>query len=195
MHTNALGNLRNSIRQKRRTLSATDKMKSATQIVNQLIQHPILQNSYKIAAYLPSDGEVNLTYWFERAWRQSKQCYLPVIVNKKLLFALYTPTTKLQANRWNILEPVSNELIAPDQLEATIVPLVAFDKYGNRMGRGLGYYDRSFAFTNKLSTHTKRYLIGVAYAFQESTQLTPNRWDIPMHSVITELKTINCNLH
>lgn len=157
--------------------------------MTRLLNHPILQCSQVVAGYLATDGEVDMQHWFTNAWQQSKQCYLPVVVAQELLFAPYHKDTRLIPNRWGILEPPQDLLIPPSALETVIVPLLGFDQAGNRLGRGAGYYDRSFTFIRHHTNFKRPYLIGIGYAFQQVPKLPTADWDVPLHNIIVETKT------
>jgi 5-formyltetrahydrofolate cyclo-ligase len=80
------------------------------------------------------------------------------------------------------------KLIDPDQLDLVIVPLVAFDKSGNRLGKGGGYFDRTFEFLNEAPRPKKPFLCGIAYALQALPSIEPEPWDVKLNAVITEEK-------
>jgi 5-formyltetrahydrofolate cyclo-ligase len=72
------------------------------------------------------------------------------------------------------------------------VPLVAFDRRGNRLGFGGGYYDASFAFLRDAERPASPILVGIGYAFQEVDALATEPWDIRMDYVATERELIDC---
>jgi len=100
-------------------------------------------------------------------------------------FAKYSNGQTLSKNRFGIPEPsrkVSGAL--PTFLLSTVlVPLVAFDLEGNRLGMGGGFYDRLF---DRKRVKRKPRLIGIAYEFQRVSHLPTESWDIPLDGVITE---------
>lgn len=121
-------------------------------------------------------------------WQSGKKCYLPVLsssTEKLLQFAEYTPNTQLAPNRYDILEPQAAKTIAPEQLDLVIMPLVAFDDWGNRLGMGGGYYDKTFAFLRE-EKNKMPVLIGLAYAMQEVSTLPADEWDVPLRGILTE---------
>ena len=89
----------------------------------------------------------------------------------------------MEDNRFGIAEPpASNPHIQPEDIDAVLAPLVAFDDQGHRLGMGGGYYDR---FLPRLNAGTP--LIGVAFACQQYEQPLPREaWDVPLHAVVTE---------
>jgi len=75
-------------------------------------------------------------------------------------------------------------MLAPQQLDLVLAPLVVFDENCNRIGMGGGFYDRSFAF-RKDSQVTKPVLIGVAHDFQKVQQIVPEDWDVRLDMIVT----------
>jgi 5-formyltetrahydrofolate cyclo-ligase len=67
-----------------------------------------------------------------------------------------------------------------------LLPLVAFDKNGNRIGMGGGFYDHTLAYLNIRKVWRKPKLIGLAHELQKVKQLQSNPWDIPLDGVVTE---------
>lgn len=105
---------------------------------------------------------------------------------KKLLFIKYSKNTILKLNKFNIFEPELkyNKIIKLEKLDIVIIPIVAFDIKGNRLGSGHGYYDRTFQNYKKY----KLKLVGLAYDFQKVVCIKNTMWDIPLHSIITSSK-------
>jgi 5-formyltetrahydrofolate cyclo-ligase len=125
------------------------------------------------------------------ALKAGKQVYLPVLRNRpsnSLWFTAYRPGDRLVNNCYGIPEPVmhSRRIVMPWSLDMVFVPLVAFDRSGNRLGMGGGYYDRTFAFRRMRSHWRGPKLIGLAHEFQRVEQLLNQVWDIPLDGVITE---------
>ncbi len=185
-------NLRQQIREKRRALSDAEREHAAFLLCERIASSRIFQQSTHIAFYLPNDGEMDPGLLIEHAWQQGKQCYLPVLAEpntQRLWFIPYTPDTRLKNNRLGIPEPVHSRkmrLRKTLSLDLVLMPLVAFDKQGNRMGMGGGYYDRTLAYLKQRQHWHKPNLLGVAYDFQKQEQLKPNRWDIPLQAIATE---------
>ncbi len=180
--------VRQNIRQQRRLLSSVQQQQAAETIKTQLIQHPKIQQATHIALTLPHDGEIDTTLFIQWCWEQNKQTYLPVVhpfSKGHLLFLHYHAESKMQANRYGILEPElsQTEACPVQQLDIICTPLVAFDKQGNRIGMGGGYYDRMLApwFENKQGP----YPIGLAHDCQQVEQLPIANWDVPLPEIIT----------
>jgi 5-formyltetrahydrofolate cyclo-ligase len=71
-------------------------------------------------------------------------------------------------------------------LDVILMPLVAFDGQGNRLGMGAGYYDRTLAFLRHRRHWRKPRIIGLAYEFQRMPALPAEPWDVPLDGIITE---------
>ncbi|MDF1643407.1 MAG: 5-formyltetrahydrofolate cyclo-ligase [Pseudomonadales bacterium] len=191
--------LRKTIRQQRRNISDSQKALSGKQLAQVCMDHEWLEKSQHIACFLDHDGEISTGPLIKKLHAAGKSVYLPVLDPDKtneLLFFLYQPNDPLIPNRFGIPEPDITRLkpISSEDLDLVLMPLVAFDEKGNRLGMGGGYYDRSFAFT--LSTQQtkqdrKPCLAGVAYSFQQVDQLHSESWDVPLEIVFTELAVIN----
>ena len=105
---------------------------------------------------------------------------------KTLLFGRWSPKDTLVPNRFGIPQPSSSNPVRAQDLEVIIAPLVAFDKRGNRLGTGGGYYDRSLSFLLESKRPTKPWLIGFAFGMQQLDQLPTQSWDVPLDAVVTE---------
>lgn len=154
---------------------------------------PAFKASQHIGCYLPFNHEFDSQPMIERIWQAKKTCYLPVLLaDKSLAFVCYQNGEALHHNRYGILEPVNiSRQLAASELDIVIMPLIAFDDQGHRLGTGGGYYDRTFAFLPLSKTH-KPLCLGLAYAAQQAEQLPADAWDIALNSVITEKGLIFC---
>src|SRR5687767_13746260 len=90
----------------------------------------------------------------------------------------------MRRNRFGIPEPTGRRC-APQQLDLVLLPLVAFDRRGARLGMGGGFYDRTFAFL-RVAGRRKPRLVGLAHHFQEVAQLPREPWDVPLAAIVTE---------
>ena len=185
------GQLRKTLRQKRRQLSATQAHSSARQMARLARSERLVSNSWHISAYLANDGEIDPLPLMQDLWSMGKTLYLPVLAPfspHELWFAQYEPGDPLVSNRFGILEPYRRRLIKPRYLDLVLTPLVAFDTHGQRLGMGGGYYDTSFAFLGHRQHWRKPVMLGLGYDFQKQTKLSTNEWDIPLHTIVTETR-------
>ena len=125
----------------------------------------------------------------EHLWRAGHTVALPVVrQDRKLDFAAFEPDTQLGPNKYGIPEPVAGRpaCIQPRQLDLVLMPLVAFDATGNRLGMGGGYYDRTFSYLRYRSHWRKPFLAGIAFDFQQVPAIAARQWDVPLGKVVTD---------
>ena len=122
------------------------------------------------------------THDFLRKWAGKKRFYLPRI-NGVDLEVLPYEESRLELGTFHIEEPTGNDVTDPSEIELVVVPAVAYDRNGRRLGRGKGFYDRFLK-------QTKATKVGVGYEFQLVDQLPSEPHDIPMDIVITQKTTI-----
>ena len=185
-----LRQLRQSIRQQRREVTAAEAASCAEQLARNTCSHRLLATSQHIAIYLAADGEIDPWPLTLKLWASGKALYLPVLApfsRQRLWFARYMPGDRLVANRYGIPEPVVRDLIKPWALDLILTPLVAFDTTGHRIGMGGGYYDRSLAFLHSRQHWQKPRRLRLAYEFQKQSSIKPSPWDIPLDGIATEL--------
>ena len=187
--------LRNKLRTLRYQLSPSIQLQKSAQIVNQVKQSEAFIHANKIGYYFAVQSEADPAGLDKTNNLKSnnKRFYLPVLSNKKnqgLEYVELIENTKFKNNQFTIPEPVHSEkdLIKTDTLDLVIVPLVGFDRKGNRLGMGGGYYDRCFAF--KKLKKTSPLLLGFAYDFQEVESLSAEAWDVGLDMIATESELI-----
>lgn len=178
------------MRTRRRALSAKAQREASRKLLQNLKRQPAFRNARHIALYLPNDGEIDPRPVIEYCWQLGKRTYLPVlhpIRHNCLWFVPYDRTTPMTRNIYRILEP---KLVAAPRrpawaLDLVLLPLVAFDASGARMGMGGGYYDRTFAFKQRKGPQGPA-LIGLAHDFQRVEELPVASWDIPLAGIMTD---------
>ncbi|MEW6446297.1 MAG: 5-formyltetrahydrofolate cyclo-ligase [Pseudomonadota bacterium] len=180
--------LRQTLRQRRRHLDASERAWREAAIVHALGQHPAFRRARRIALYWPADGEVDLRF-LAALGSGGQTLHLPVLRHgSRLRFAVWTLQAPMRLNRFRIPEPRHRErdLIPAQGLDLILAPLVGFDEDGNRLGMGGGFYDRTFAFRHARRRWRKPLLIGVAFALQRCPPLPSEPWDVPLDGVVTE---------
>lgn len=111
-------------------------------------------------------------------WSARKHFYLPRVNGVNLEILPYD-RNRLHLGAFHIEEPDGDEIADVSSIELIIVPAVAYDRQGNRVGRGKGFYDRLLADTDAVT-------IGVAYDCQLFDEIETDEFDVPVHYVITE---------
>lgn len=186
-----LRQIRQTIRSARRSLSAAEHRRHARGLMRNLENTSVYRRAERIAFYLAADGEIDPGQALQRALRSGKRCYLPVLRRdgkRSLWFVAYHRKTRLQSNRFGIPEPRlrHRERVPPTGLHLIVMPLVAFDLAGHRIGMGGGYYDRTLRHLRRRRYWRAPKLVGVGHELQRIEGVTPQPWDIPLDLVVTE---------
>jgi len=178
--------IRRLIRQRRRSLSIEQQTDMAQQAAARMMAYPPVVMAHSVALFLSFDGELDTRPLIDQLWRAGKRVYLPVLhpfSAGNLLFLRYHPQSELVVNRLKIQEPRLDvrEVLPLAQLDVLIVPLVAFDAQGQRLGMGGGFYDRTLQ-------HWQQYRlqpVGYAHDCQQVDAIPVEEWDIPLPAVVT----------
>ena len=177
---------RREMRAARAALGAGDRLVAADAVARHLAERPELRTPGYVAGYWAIGGELPLHAVQMRLAPGQVWC-LPVVQGDGTLrFAPWRPGDPTVANRFGIPEPdvASGSTLSPVELAVVLVPLVAFDASGHRLGMGGGYYDRTFGF--RQGTVPPPWLVGVGYSLQEVDDVGGEAWDVRLDAVATE---------
>lgn len=179
--------LRKTLRRQRLALSRPARQRAAQHASRQLVKLPIrLPKHANIAVFVDAFGEMPTQPLIDWAYRQGFAVYLPVVVHgaKPLRFVKLTTKhvhhARLTRHRFGMRQPATGQRLFVRDMDMVVLPLVAFDSQGYRMGMGGGFYDRTLA-----RTKTKPIKVGWAYDFQQVANLEPKPWDVRLDMVIT----------
>lgn len=184
--------IRQRLRLQRAELPLKSFNKMSATIAKNISESKVFKDAQRIGFYHSVKGEADPSSL--RTTR--KHFFLPVIsknLNEGLVFIEMNNDTQFENNKFSIPEPVYDEekIVAANTLDLVIVPLLGFDRKGNRLGMGGGFYDRCFAF--KKQENTKPILVGYAYNFQELDTLKAEPWDVGLDMIATESELIKIN--
>lgn len=140
---------------------------------------PAYQSAHTILLYSPLNDEVDVFSIVNDAYRNGKTVLLPKVVGEDLELRIYKGVESLERGAFGILEPVGDVFLDYNPIELAIVPGMAFDKAGHRLGRGKGYYDRL------LPRLKNAYKIGVCFPFQYLDEIPCEEHDVVMDEVIS----------
>lgn len=177
--------LRRQIRKTRSNLTALQQCQAELSITEQALALIFEKSAQNIALYLSFDGEISTQKLIASLWRQQRNVYLPVLhpfCRHHLLFLHYMPHTPLVKNQFGILEPALNvnNVLPTNELDIIFTPLVAFDKQGNRLGMGGGFYDHTLQ-----NWQQKSFIpVGLAHQCQQVEQLPIASWDMPLERIL-----------
>ncbi|MCR5813384.1 MAG: 5-formyltetrahydrofolate cyclo-ligase [Desulfovibrio sp.] len=176
--------LRKILRQKRRELPPKLATTLSTRIQERFLLSKAWQQAKRIALYLPKlDNENEVDTWtlLHQALKENKSIFLPKIEpNHQLSFLPWTESTPLHKNAFAIFEPEGPAQSPPQAIDLYILPGLAFDRKGTRLGFGAGYYDQA------LAAQPEARVAGICYAFQLVEQLPRNSWDQNVDLICTE---------
>lgn len=174
--------LRLQCRQARKSLTSEQQFQHAQAVMQCLLDLPMLRlPALSIGVTLAFDGEVDLMPTMQ-ALKQQHRLYLPRLKSDTTLdFLFWRENADMKVNVLGIPEPTGEQVISIAELDLVLMPLVAVDLQGNRLGMGAGYYDKSLAQASR-----RPYLIGVAHHCQQVESLPVDPWDIPLDALVTE---------
>lgn len=177
------------LRDTRRSLTTAQQRVAAEKVAERLVQQAFFQSATRIGTYRQSDGEVDPKP-LQRRFSDVKQWFLPRLAadsSTAMMFAEICDGTPLVANRFGIPEPAiaSSRSEHAASMELILLPLVGFDRNGNRLGMGGGYYDRMLVDVPTVESGGPL-LVGLAHACQECRQISPHSWDIKLNLIITD---------
>ncbi len=142
---------------------------------------PQLRRARTIMAYCALPGEVPLEPLFSRWLAEGKQVLLPRVTGDTTMeLRRYLRPDQLQPGAFGILEPTGAPFTAYEQIDVAIVPGMAFDRDGHRLGRGKGYYDRF------LAPLPQTYKIGICFRSQLLDHVPTDSHDITMDCIVAE---------
>ena len=176
--------LRRYIREQKRYFTPQQLGEMSLSIMSSVLTHPRVQEEDTILMYHSLPDEVDTHSALDKLLAMGKKVLLPkVISDTEMTIHEYTGKDSLQPSEpYGILEPTTPELsIINCQLSIAVVPGMAFDRQGHRLGRGKGYYDRF------LSRIPNIYKIGVCFPFQMLESIPSESTDVVMDEVITSL--------
>lgn len=185
--------LRSRMLRRRRSQAAEEIKRKSHLIREKLLTFDLFQESRGVLFYLAMEDEVQTHPSIERALGMGKTVSVPLIdkeERKILPSILKNPDKELTPGSWGILEP-NRKFYRPcplEEIDLVVVPGVAFDEVGNRLGLGQGFYDR---FLRKLRKRVKP--VGLAFEFQVVGSLPFCSHDVAVDYIITEKRIVSCS--
>ena len=178
--------LRRAMLDRQRALSESERAAMTASLTKGLLQFPAYPKARKIMAYLSLPGEADLDDFLRAALAEGKEIYVPVCL----------PDFQMEAGRLSDMAhfakgphglrdlPPGHETARPEELDLLLVPAVAVDISGHRLGRGAGYYDR---FLSRVSQEKR---VAVVWDFQLTEAVPAEAHDLSVGAVITEKRSI-----
>ncbi|HTA76460.1 MAG TPA: 5-formyltetrahydrofolate cyclo-ligase [bacterium] len=162
---------------------------AAHSIWNQLKEESFFKKAKRIAAFCSVGNEISTKLILEGVLSSGKELYLPKTDKGQTLvqFIGVKDLTKLVTGPFEILEPSAGTALPPDQIDLILVPGLAFDARGHRLGYGQGYYDRYLPLLRPGC-----FTLGIAYSFQIIDKMPNAEHDIPVNAVLTDKYILLC---
>ncbi len=175
--------LRKSLLNRRLHLSQDEYFDRSNKIQINIVESEIFQEANLIACYLPIKNEVETSYIIKSCFDLKKLIVLPKIISNSMVFTLHKVDDTFVVNKFGIKE-TNNEEISLNDIELFICPCLAYNKSGNRLGYGGGYFDKALS-----SSGAKK--IGIAFELQNlSFDSEPH--DVPMDYICNENGLFAC---
>lgn len=169
--------LRQHIREIKRQFSQQQLEELSLPIIARLKSR--LTNAKTILAYYSLPDEVDTRQLLDNLVAEGKTVLLPkVIDDENMEIRRYTGRQDLEEGILHLMEPIGEPFTAYEDIDIVVVPGLAFDAAGHRLGRGRGYYDRFL--------HRKKhpYCVGICFDFQKVAEVPVDEYDIPVDEVI-----------
>ena len=173
--------LRREIGAKKRALSAAEIEARSAILADKLYATGQYRQARSLYAYLSFNQEVRTDPIIQRAWADGKRVAVPKVVGDEMVFIWIDSFDNLAPQgAFNITEPIENGPVASDETALILMPGLAFDPQGHRVGYGGGFYDRYLAAQPHHPT------VALCYDFQLYDHLDVDDFDVPVDVVITD---------
>ncbi len=174
---------RNAIKEQRLSLTDEEIMKLSSECIAKVLQFPEFLEAKTVCVYIPTGNELDTSELIQYCLENDKRIAAPRVDGDTMDFYYFKSPEELKQGAFDIWEPTGNERVE-DEESLVIMPGVAFDLSCNRIGYGLGYYDKYFS----KHPHMKR--IALAYEFQIVGRIKQEMHDIKPQILVTESRVI-----
>lgn len=170
--------LRAQIRRRKQAMAEPEIAEKSARLVNMFLESQLYRSAKTICGYLSFNQEVRTRPILEQALQDGKRIALPKCYGDEMRFILVKDLTQITKRSFGLPEPIADAPIADDETALVLVPGLAFDKQGYRVGYGGGYYDRF------LSREPQHPTVALCFDFQMVEQLPIEPYDIPADLVL-----------
>jgi len=189
----AKSELRNRIRRRRAALDGADRLRLDAAINARLLEFVSRTRPRSVAAYLAFDGEPDLAPALGALEGSGVRLAVPVLTaaagRAEMSFRQWSSSVPMRPNRFGIREPQDSAEVAVGELDLALIPLVAWDAAGGRLGMGSSFYDRLFQPYTQGGGPLR---MGVGYRVQQVEPVPVEPWDIRLHWMLTEDGCLDC---
>ena len=183
--------VRNQVKAALGAISETQANEASQNACRRLMELPEFHDARAVMAYLPIPGEVDVTSIILTAWQQDKAVLVPKVSwDKRHMVAveLHSLDTGLVVTKGEVREPEDGVLWPTQDIDLIILPALAYDRKGHRLGRGGGFYDRFLA-----QKEVRAVRCGLAHHLQLMDELPRHQHDQPVDIVVTDSEVLRFN--
>ena len=170
--------LRRTIRERKRAMTEEEIVERSNALAEKFYNTPAYQAASTIYGYLPYNQEVRTVPMLQRALDDGKRVAVPKVYGEEMRFIYLEDLTQVSKGYAGIPEPIADAPVAEDKQALVLMPGLAFDPQGHRLGYGGGFYDRFLAQEPHHPT------LALCYEFQMQAHLDTEEFDIPVDTVL-----------
>lgn len=170
--------LRRTIRERKRAMTEEEIVERSNALAEKFYNSPAYQAASTIYGYLPYNQEVRTVPMLQRALDEGKRVAVPKVYGEEMRFIYLEDLTQVSKGYAGIPEPIADAPVADDKRALVLMPGLAFDPQGHRIGYGGGFYDK---FLAKEPHHPT---LALCYEFQMQAHLDTEEFDIPVDTVL-----------
>ena len=170
--------LRRTIRERKRAMTEEEIVQRSEKLGKLFVQSEAYKNAKTIYGYLPYNQEVRTVPMLEQALKDGKKVAVPKVYGDEMKFLYLDDLSKVSKGYAGIPEPIADEPVADDETALVLMPGLAFDPAGHRLGSGRGFYDKFLAAEPNHPT------LALCYEFQMLPELHTEEHDIPVDTVL-----------
>ena len=170
--------LRRTIRERKRAMTEEEIVTRSKKLGVLFVQSEAYKNAKTIYGYLPYNQEVRTVPMLEQALKDGKKVAVPKVYGDEMKFLYLDDLSKVSKGYAGIPEPIADEPVADDETALVLMPGLAFDPAGHRIGYGGGFYDKFLAAEPNHPT------LALCYEFQMLPELHTEEHDIPVDTVL-----------
>ena len=170
--------LRRSIRERKRAMTEEEIVSRSEKLAELFLSSEAYRNAKTIYGYLPYNQEVRTVPMLEQAMKDGKRVAVPKCYGDEMKFLFMDDLSKVEKGYAGIPEPIADEPVADDETALVLMPGLAFDPQGHRIGYGGGFYDKFLAQEPNHPT------LALCYEFQMLEHLETEEFDIPVDTVL-----------
>lgn len=170
--------LRRAIRERKRAMTEEEIVERSNALAEKFYHTPAYQAAATIYGYLPYNQEVRTVPMLQRALDEGKRVAVPKVYGEEMRFIYLEDLTQVAKGYAGIPEPIADAPVAEDKQALVLMPGLAFDPQGHRIGYGGGFYDK---FLAKEPHHPT---LALCYEFQMQAHLDTEEFDIPVDTVL-----------